>query len=428
MGNREVSLVASSLSRSAALGTDERRADASRSRDERRERCATITLLVSLATWMGCSQPVRPPTGGDRPTADSSVDSAFLDDRDAGVPDAPDAMEPTDDSGIGASVDGSTTDEPESPLLVPEDDVWTFVPVEGMRCGDGSATGVGVNLRRTSDELLIYFQGGGACWNEATCGLGIASRTRSGYGPSELADDAFSEWLIFRREDSENPFERMSYIVVPYCTGDVHAGTRTDTGPGRSVLHHGARNVDALIPSLVHAFPGLRRVVLAGTSAGGFGAQLNYEKFANAFPDLDVDLIADGAQLVNPAGGLVTDWVNTWGIEIPSDCEGCSEDFPRYLEYLFDRYPRAGFGLLASMRDATLTPFFNYGVNAQAYRNATSDVLDLYDRSAGGAYLVRSGVRHGYLEKVANLDRRENAASFAWLRRVLEGERPRQRP
>jgi hypothetical protein len=176
------------------------------------------------------------------------------------------------------------------------------------------------------------------------------------------------------------------------------------------------------------AFPRPRRLILSGTSAGGFGAQLNYEKFARAFPALDVDLVADGAQLVNPAGGRVTEWVEAWRIDIPEDCEGCDEDFTRYLEYLFRRYPRASFGLLASMRDATLTPFFNYGLDVESYRDATSNVLDLYDRSNGGAYLVRRGARHGYLERVRDLERRENDASFAWLRRFSAGERPRQRP
>jgi hypothetical protein len=386
-----------------------------------------VTFLL-VGTALGCTSSARPlASDGGLTSFDSAAPSEAdaAEPREAGFEHASDAM-PADDAGGDDS--GFEPPTGSGPLLVPEDGVWTFVPVDGMRCGNGSPTGVGVNLNRTSGELLVYFQGGGACWNQTTCSIGTANRIRSGYGPEDLANDAFSEWFMFRRDESENPFREMSFVIVPYCTGDVHAGTRTETGPGRTVLHHGARNVDALIPQLRRAFPDTGRVVLAGTSAGGFGAQLNYEKFASAFPDQPVDLVADGAQLVNPAGGLVTEWVNAWGIEIPSDCEGCSEDFPRYLEYLFRRYPRAGFGLLASMRDATLTPFFNYGVNAQAYRDATADVLDLYDRSAGGAYFARAGVRHGYLEKVANLDRRANAESFAWLKRVLEGERPRRRP
>src|SRR5262245_51950031 len=45
---------------------------------------------------------------------------------------------------------------------------WEYVPVEGTRCLDNSPTGIAVNLG-TSGDLLIYMEGGGACFNTETC-------------------------------------------------------------------------------------------------------------------------------------------------------------------------------------------------------------------------------------------------------------------
>ena len=49
------------------------------------------------------------------------------------------------------------------------------------------------------------------------------------------------------------------------------------------VNHKGAANVRAYLARLAQTFPGSRRIWLTGTSAGGYGVQLNYHRFAAAF-------------------------------------------------------------------------------------------------------------------------------------------------
>ena len=66
-------------------------------------------------------------------------------------------------------------------------------------------------------RLLIYFQGGGACWSWVSCsGMFDTSVERS-----ELAELRG----IFDFANPENPFRDYSTLFVPYCTGDVHVGT-----------------------------------------------------------------------------------------------------------------------------------------------------------------------------------------------------------
>src|SRR3954468_8550196 len=39
---------------------------------------------------------------------------------------------------------------------------WTWIPVAGNKCRDGSDTGIGVRVNPASDKLIIYLEGGGA--------------------------------------------------------------------------------------------------------------------------------------------------------------------------------------------------------------------------------------------------------------------------
>ena len=101
---------------------------------------------------------------------------------------------------------------------------WTWVDEPKALCRDGSATGFGVRLNPNSDKLLIYFQGGGACFNSATCGANPANFNS---GTFALAVLAGGQQGIFNASDSANPFRDWNAVFIPYCTGDVHAGAAT---------------------------------------------------------------------------------------------------------------------------------------------------------------------------------------------------------
>ncbi|MEM6289248.1 MAG: pectin acetylesterase-family hydrolase, partial [Bacteroidota bacterium] len=54
---------------------------------------------------------------------------------------------------------------------------WTWIDVEGSVCRDGSATGIGVRLQDGADDLVIYLEGGGACFNGVTCATNPSRQT-----------------------------------------------------------------------------------------------------------------------------------------------------------------------------------------------------------------------------------------------------------
>src|SRR5690606_25802000 len=52
---------------------------------------------------------------------------------------------------------------------VPVANGWSWLPVEGSRCARGATAGIGIKRGTSAEDLFIYLQGGGACWNRGTC-------------------------------------------------------------------------------------------------------------------------------------------------------------------------------------------------------------------------------------------------------------------
>ena len=92
---------------------------------------------------------------------------------------------------------------------------WTWVPFDDAFCANGTPTGIGVNLTDKSKRVLIYLQGGGACWSEFTCyTLKIAANFSTGYGPLEFMGDekTLGSTFFFDRAQAGNPFKDYSFV------------------------------------------------------------------------------------------------------------------------------------------------------------------------------------------------------------------------
>lgn len=76
-----------------------------------------------------------------------------------------------------------------------------------MECADGQPTGIGLS-RGTSDDLVIYMAGGGACWDHQSCyEQERATFIAEGFGAAEFGDESpdLSEIELFDRDASDNP-------------------------------------------------------------------------------------------------------------------------------------------------------------------------------------------------------------------------------
>jgi hypothetical protein len=259
---------------------------------------------------------------------------------------------------------------------------WSWVPVEGAMCRDGSPTGIGINLNPGSKELMIYLEGGGACYNALTCGMNPScfgppgaqcSNTLGLNFDSRLGTSASGKDGLFNRTDSANPVKDWNFVYVPFCTGDVHAGNKPDgTVSGVSGTQHfvGYANMTRYLARLAPTFKGLDKVLLTGVSAGGFGAAANYVQTAKAFDPVPVYEIDDsGPPMEDPylPKCLQQQWVQLWGFDktVLADCGSDCTDPSNYeidaTIHVAKAYPKIPFGLIDSVDDGTITYFYGFG-------------------------------------------------------------------
>lgn len=245
---------------------------------------------------------------------------------------------------------------------------WTWFPVDGNTCMDGSATGIGLNLDYSSDKLVIFLEGGGACFNAISCG-GVAHQ--DGFGEEELTElvPYFEASGLLSRDDADNPVAGWSYVFLPYCTGDVHSGAQPDGSGGRDFVGYG--NVTRAAQLVSDRMGGqLTQVLLTGQSAGGFGAAYNFDQVATIFGDVPVDLLDDsGPPMSNTYltpcfQELVRD---QWNLEatLPADCDECVDEegggLIHLVDAMSDKYPERRLGIVTSLRDGTIRQFYGFG-------------------------------------------------------------------
>lgn len=195
-----------------------------------------------------------------------------------------------------------------------------------------------------SDKLIIYFNGGGACWDDSTCVTSLAMGDRPTYNPTiHQANSPIGAGGIFDDENENNPFQDWSKVFIPYCSGDIHVGSSEVTyydidvdgdGEGEltghenapiSVKHHGFDNFLAVREWVKTRFSTsensktnkLEKLLVTGSSAGGYGATLNFPYIQDTFPKTDAVLLADASEAVVTQGWIDSVFSNgkNWNLE-----------------------------------------------------------------------------------------------------------------
>ncbi|MCB0979988.1 MAG: hypothetical protein KDB17_04980 [Ilumatobacter sp.] len=158
------------------------------------------------------------------------------------------------------------------------------------------------------NRVVLFFEGGGACFSAETCGPGSNTYKRAIFPPPADGDG------IFDVDNERNPFLGWSMVYVPYCTGDVHIGnTTTDYGDGVVMQHKGYVNGTAALAGLVDRFPGVEQLVVAGESAGSIPSPLYAGLAHDALPDTRITVLADGSGAYPGTAGLSAGIGALWG-------------------------------------------------------------------------------------------------------------------
>jgi hypothetical protein len=107
----------------------------------------------------------------------------------------------------------------------PADRKWKkVVPGGDCECADDSEFAFW-ERRADPTRVVFFLDGGGACYDAATCAFtGLSRVGEATYDWSIFGEDPASEDKIFNFTRADNPFRDYSFIYVPSCTGDMHLG------------------------------------------------------------------------------------------------------------------------------------------------------------------------------------------------------------
>jgi len=308
---------------------------------------------------------------------------------------------------------------------------WNRIPGrEGTGCAHDS-TFVFKVRPGLSDKVMIFLNGGGACWRAAECDpKGKPTYTMT----ADSANDASIRQGIFDVANDANPVRDYTMIYIPYCTGDLHLGTRTvDYEKGTryfAVRHQGAANVEAVLDWVYSNVKNPRVVFVAGLSAGAVPSPVIAAKVARRYPRARV------VQLGDAAGGYLAPAVPAllagWGASdyLQRDAAYRSLDS---AEFTFERLylaasraaPRVHFAQYNSAEDATQLYFLSLlGVKNQPLSKLIATNLAQISNGTNWFHSYTApGKSHTILRSNAMYTTKVDGVVFNdWLTQLLDGE------
>lgn len=249
--------------------------------------------------------------------------------------------------------------------------------------------------RGNSRKLLLAFDGGGACWNANTClTSAVSGRAVYSLAITDTPESLARRGGALRSNDPRNPFRDYTKVFVPYCTADVHWGSK-DTSYSTRVLgrklswtirHRGTDNMLAVLDWLQRNgraqygfdLARIEDLAIVGGSAGGYGAMLAFAYAAPLAPQAQQSLVADASigvltadfyrtaiySAANPSG---TTWNVTGslpaslpgGATLLSDASAAPNTLlPLFFQSLARSSPSARMASLTTHRDAVQIEFY----------------------------------------------------------------------
>jgi hypothetical protein len=297
---------------------------------------------------------------------------------------------------------------------------WTKVEIPGTVCGDGSQYKFFVNYSNKSNDLVVSFEPGGACWDYESCSG--AGGIRGAANPHGIPDDHMSkyQYLNLLQRSDVNPAQDYNMVFLSYCTGDVHSGnnvityekpTDVDAGPSAPdelVFHHaGHGNTMAVIDWMNDHFKTVPKMLVTGCSAGGAGAIINYYFIREGMKGAQCGYLLDDSGPIfhsdGPSKALHAKTRSSWDVDSVLDTlqgklsvspDAIKKDFGLMNEALADKYPSDRLTLTMYRMDLNYSlysyqRFFDHPTEQQIHDYWWEDITELrktYDAYPNLAY------------------------------------------
>jgi hypothetical protein len=253
-------------------------------------------------------------------------------------------------------------------------------------CKDGSSPYAFFVKRGSVNKLLMYYQGGGACWDEVTCGgtslTGYQALCDTTVDPSgsDNPNDAVNHYGFGDLSNSSNPFKDWNIVFVSYCSCDIHYGDAEQDydnydGTPIHVVHHGFHNAKVAEKWAREHFVNPEMVFVTGSSAGSYGALFNAPLLEKVWPASQFRVLGDAGNGVITQDFLLNEFPN-WNFSanlpkyIPGVIGSFSGDNPTgmvgYIEAVAAYFPNTNWAHYATAFDGGMggqTGFYHVMVN-----------------------------------------------------------------
>ena len=270
--------------------------------------------------------------------------------------------------------------------------------------------------RGSVNKLLMYYQGGGACWENLTCSIATCDTTvepEGGDNPNSRTE-GFAD-----RDNPDNPFRDWHFVFVSYCSCDLHFGDAAQDYPTH-VEHRGFHNSQIAEKWAREHFLDPEAVLVTGTSAGSYGALFNGVLLHYVWPAAQFHILGDAGN------GVITEQflnneLSNWNFiaNLPTEVPGVAEALTGgagivgYLEAAATEFPDTNWAHYTTAYDGGSggqTGFYNVMLNDNNPLSALTwwegtcafnvkmreQALQTYDRvSDNYRYYIGTGSRHG---------------------------------
>jgi hypothetical protein len=278
----------------------------------------------------------------------------------------------------------NTSFDPALAAQTPEWDVYQFSSPE-LQCVRGGDFGVLVHKGIESDKTVLWLQPGTECWpNHPLCGELPKIPNAAELGLHNALSSANSSPFGPIQSDKNNPMANWNYVYVPSCDGSFYLGDSTMDYDGDGMpdhWHNGLRQTAAAVSLMKELFPETQKILIAGSSAGGFGTFSATPISRLAFPDARLVVFNDSGPgiMLNPERPKVWAEINqTWNLSshVPADCPNCANQLIYLYDWYLTRDPNLKIGMFTSYRDLVVSSVVSMdGVDYQKALMETSSQI-----------------------------------------------------
>lgn len=200
---------------------------------------------------------------------------------------------------------------------------WQSIPLSSEAvCSDGTPYHIYAR-RGESDNTIVHFSGGGACWDYETCSQPISILSFDGFYFPRIYEALIVLMAgIFQHQNAENPFSAWNVVYLPYCTADFHVGAATNeytspAGKAITIHHNGRQNVTEALDWVYANIDAPEKLLVSGESAGAWGSLFWVPTLAEHYTESEVYHLADGAYLETERWSEFVD--EKWGADFEAN-------------------------------------------------------------------------------------------------------------